>query len=70
MSSPIPAPTGALLTLKQVAARLSLCRRTIEREIEAGRFPRPLKIGRSVRVPESDLQSFLANLRASPPPSS
>jgi len=54
---------GVCLTLKEAAARLHVCRRTLEREIAAGRFPRPLKIGRSVRVPESDLVAYLASLR-------
>lgn len=60
-------PVGVCLTLKEVAARLQVCRRTLEREIAAGRFPRPLRIGRSVRVPESDLVAFLAKLRGQPP---
>lgn len=58
-------PVGVCLTLKEVAARLQVCRRTLEREIAAGRFPRPIKIGRSVRVPESDLAEYLARMRAS-----
>jgi excisionase family DNA binding protein len=62
-------PVGVCLTLKEVAARLQVCRRTLEREIHAGRFPRPLRIGRSVRVPESDLQAYLARLRGEPPQS-
>src|SRR5882724_7776565 len=51
-------PVGVCLTLKEVAARLKISRRHLEREIAAGRFPRPLKIGRSVRVPESDLPAY------------
>jgi excisionase family DNA binding protein len=52
-----------LLTLKEVAAHLRVCRRTIEREIAAGRFPSPLKIGRCTRVAESDLHAYLERLR-------
>ncbi len=55
---------GVCLTLKEVAARLGVCRRTVEREILAGRFPRPLKIGRSVRIPESDLLCYIESLRS------
>jgi excisionase family DNA binding protein len=57
-------PVGVCLTLKEAAFRLHVCRRTLEREIAAQRFPRPVKIGRSVRVPESDLQAYLAKLRS------
>lgn len=60
----------SLLTVKEVASRLRVCRRTVEREIALGRFPRPLKIGRSIRVPESDLRNYVESLRASAPPSS
>jgi len=63
----INGPVGVCLTLKEVAFRLHICRRTLEREILAGRFPRPLKIGRSVRVPETDLQAYLAGLRGESP---
>ena len=70
MSTIIAPPVGACLTLKEVAYRLQVCRRTLEREILAGRFPRPLKIGRSVRVPESDLQAYIASLRAGAAPQS
>lgn len=66
MSPTTPPPVGVCLTLKEVAFRLQICRRTLEREIAAGRFPRPLKIGRSVRVLESDLQAYLERLRSEP----
>jgi excisionase family DNA binding protein len=62
-----PAPSGSLLTLRQVAARLGVCRRTIEREIAASRFPPPLKIGRCSRVSESDLATYLETLRRKNP---
>ena len=53
-----------LLTLNETARRLSICRRSLERLMAAGKFPRPLKIGRSSRVPESDVASYLAKLLA------
>jgi excisionase family DNA binding protein len=54
---------GALLiTLKEAAMRLSLSTRTLHREIAAGRFPRPVKIGRSTRVPFAALQAYVRNL--------
>ena len=52
-----------LLTLVEVARRLSISRRTLHREISAGRFPRPVKIGRSTRVPWSDVLKYLEGLR-------
>ncbi|WP_414664113.1 helix-turn-helix transcriptional regulator [Horticoccus sp. 23ND18S-11] len=56
-------PNGALLiTLKEAAARLSLSTRTLHREIAAGRFPRPVKIGRSTRVPLVALQTYVRSL--------
>lgn len=48
-----------LLTLAQAAQRLSICKRTLEREIAAGRFPRPLKIATASRVLEADLEAYL-----------
>ena len=52
----------SLLTLKQAASRLTVCRRTLERMIQAGQFPRPVKIGRSSRVLESDVRAFMDKL--------
>ncbi len=63
MSSENLAEISRLLTCKEVAARLRVCRRTLEREIAAGRFPRPVRIGRSVRIAESDVQAYITSLR-------
>ena len=51
-----------LLTIKDAALRLAISTRTIHREIAAGRFPRPVKIGRSVRVPLSALEAYVRRL--------
>lgn len=51
-----------LLTLKEAALRLSLSTRTLHREISAGRFPRPVKIGRSTRVPLAALVAYVRGL--------
>lgn len=58
--------TGALqlLTLPEVAQRLGVHRRSVERLIAAGEFPRPLKVGAATRVPVSDLQAYVARLMA------
>jgi excisionase family DNA binding protein len=62
MSPENPAEVQHLLTLSQAAARLTICRRTLERLIADGRFPHPVKIGRSSRVLLSDLNAFIAKL--------
>jgi excisionase family DNA binding protein len=51
-----------LLTIKDAAHRLAISTRTIHREIAAGRFPRPVKIGRSTRVPLSALEAYVRRL--------
>jgi excisionase family DNA binding protein len=52
----------SLLTLKQAASRLAVCRRTLERLIAAREFPPPLKIGNCSRVPDADVQAYIAKL--------
>ena len=63
MSAQSSVAADSFLTVKEVASRLRICRRTLEREIVAGRFPRPLRIGRSVRIPESDLHAYVESLK-------
>lgn len=53
-----------LVSLDDAAKRLSISRRTIEREISAGRFPRPIKIGRATRITLVALQSYIDKLSA------
>jgi excisionase family DNA binding protein len=55
----------SLLTIKQAAQRLNVCRRTLEREIQRGRFPRPLKIGTASRWPAEDVETYLDSLNQS-----
>jgi excisionase family DNA binding protein len=58
--------TGAglpqLLTIEQAADRLAFDKRTLYREIAAGRFPRPIKIRRMSRVRVSDVADYIAAL--------
>lgn len=56
-----------LLTLNETAQRLAICKRTLERLIASGEFPRPLRIGRAVRIVESDLLAFVETLKANAP---
>ena len=64
--SPIP-PTVTddrdLFTLPRAAQVLSISKRTLERLIAGGVFPRPVKIGRASRVMRSDIAIYLEQLR-------
>ncbi len=57
MSEPVQ-----LLTLAQVAQRLALSRRTVQRLIAAGEL-RAVRFGRAVRVTERELAAFVAARR-------
>jgi excisionase family DNA binding protein len=62
VSVPKPVKLPQLFTVSEAARHLSVCRRTLERLIAAGEFPRPLKVGRSSRVMDSDVARFLERL--------
>lgn len=50
-----------MLKAQQVAEKFNVSRSTINRWVEAGRFPRPLRIGeKAVRWREKDLEDFEA----------
>lgn len=51
-----------LHALGVVSARTSLSRSALYREIKAGHL-RALKVGKSLRVSEDDLQAFIASLQ-------
>ena len=53
-----------LHALGVVSTRTSLSRSALYREIKAGRL-RALKIGKSLRVSETDLQVFISSLEVS-----
>lgn len=55
-----------LVTLAEAAQRLAISKRTLEREIAAGRFARPVKIGRASRVPVSELDAYIRRLTGQP----
>jgi excisionase family DNA binding protein len=52
-----------LFTLPAAADRLSISRRTLDRLISAGSFPRPVKVGSSSRVLREDIEGYLEQLR-------
>jgi excisionase family DNA binding protein len=58
-----------LLTIAEVAARLRISARTVERKLEAGRELRGVRIGRVWRIFASSVRALLAgetNMRAAP----
>lgn len=64
--TPSVAPTAEprdLFTLPAAADRLSISRRTLDRLISAGTFPRPVKVGSSSRVLREDIEGYLEQLR-------
>jgi excisionase family DNA binding protein len=62
MSNDSESKAPLLITVKEAAERLSLSTRTLHREISAGRFPRPVKIGRASRVPIAALVDYVRSL--------
>lgn len=52
-----------LVTMQQAATTLSISKRTLERLIAGGSFPPPLKLGRSSRIDQRDINSYLEKLR-------
>ena len=51
-----------LIDVPEAAKRLGVCRRTLEREVEHGHFPRPVKIGRRSLIPVAALRAYAAKL--------
>lgn len=60
-------PPTLLLTLDEVAEELRCTRRSVERQIAAGRLV-AVHIGRAVRVERREVESFVARLRSSAAP--
>ena len=48
-----------LLNVTQVAAKLGVCVRQVWKLTAAGKFPKPLRISRSVRWRRSDIDSYV-----------
>jgi predicted DNA-binding transcriptional regulator AlpA len=57
-----PVGAAALLNIKQVTQALGVCRRTLEREINRQRFPRPVKIGSASRWPSAEVFAYIDRL--------
>ncbi|HEY8163496.1 MAG TPA: helix-turn-helix domain-containing protein [Methylocystis sp.] len=56
-AAPVEGPAPALLTVKEFCARASICRTTAYELAKDGRL-QTVKIGRSVRVPVTELARF------------
>jgi excisionase family DNA binding protein len=54
--------TPLLIKKPEAARRLSICKRTLERLIASGEFPKPVKIGGGSFIPESDLKNYIEKL--------
>lgn len=50
-----------LIDSRQVGELLNLSTRTVWRLLSAGKLPKPVRIGRSVRWSRSDLETWIAN---------
>ena len=48
-----------LLTVREVAERLGVCGRQVQKLLASGRFPSPVRLGRSVRWRERDIGLFI-----------
>ncbi len=52
-----------LMDLGAVAGALSVSRREVYRLIARGDLPQPVKIGRSSKLPESEVSAFIEKLK-------
>lgn len=63
MNTMVSTEADGLLTYKQVARRFGISRRTLERLISSGEFPRPLKLNGASRFTEDDVVAFMQRLQ-------
>jgi predicted DNA-binding transcriptional regulator AlpA len=52
-----------LITLQQVAERLSICARGVLRAVARGELARPVKVGRASRWIVSDVEAYINRLK-------
>ena len=62
MNSAAP-EVSRLLTVKEAAHRLGVCRRTLEREVCRKKFPPPMKIGKKSVYLVSDVNAYVDRLQ-------
>ena len=59
-ANPAPSPVEKLVNSNTVCESLSICRATLYKAINAGKFPPPIKIGAASRWPQSAITAFIA----------
>ncbi len=59
METPAPKPQARLLSIQDAAVWLGIHKRTLYRLIADKKFPRPIKVRSSSRVPVEDLEQFV-----------
>ncbi|MBC7146761.1 MAG: helix-turn-helix domain-containing protein [Thioclava marina] len=62
MSQSVSKCSAALLTQADVAARLKISQRQLQRMVAAGHFPPPMKVGAQNRWSEGHLEDYIADL--------
>lgn len=50
-----------LLTVREIATKLRVCPMTVYRLVESGQIQGALRVGKSIRVPYSAYQAYLAS---------
>lgn len=67
MSADTSSTLGSFYTLAEIANALRVNLRTVIRRLNEGAFPNAFRFGRSVRIPASDLEAYVASQRLHPP---
>jgi len=52
-----------LLDFAEVSRVLGVCARSVRRAVDRGELPKPVRVGRSVRLFKSDVEAYLRRLR-------
>lgn len=55
-----------LLTKPQVAERIGLGVKSVQRLVKAGAFPNAIRHARALRIPDTDVDAYLASRRVKP----
>ncbi|WP_188188007.1 helix-turn-helix transcriptional regulator [Nonomuraea sp. SYSU D8015] len=50
-------------TIAEIATKLRVSKMTVYRLADEGEFPGTIRVGRSLRIPDSGLQAYLTNCR-------
>lgn len=53
----------SLVSLEDVARALGLCVRSVRRMIDRGELPQPVRVGRAVRMFQSEVNAYMQKLR-------